>query len=138
MHVTRRSAMFWIALVAIVVCAACQVTSNLAVQEACAENQWLVYDGFDGPGNGKHIVLISGDEEYRSEEAMPLLGKILAKHHGFRCTVLFAINKEAGEIDTDTVAPGATATVTATLNTNGLRGVVRKLRRRKTALTARW
>src|SRR3989475_10227882 len=52
----------------------------------------VVFDGSDGPGKGKHIVLVSGDEEYRSEEALPQLGKILAKHHGFKCTVLFAID----------------------------------------------
>ncbi|SVE06523.1 uncharacterized protein METZ01_LOCUS459377, partial [marine metagenome] len=27
------------------------------------EPKWVVYDGFDGPGKGKEIVLISGDEE---------------------------------------------------------------------------
>jgi hypothetical protein len=54
-------------------------------------DQWVVYDGSDGPGRGKHIVLISGDEEYRSKEALPQLGKILARHHGFKCTVLFAL-----------------------------------------------
>ena len=59
---------------------------------------WVVYEGEDGPGQGKHIVLISGDEEYRSEEALPQLGKILATHHGFKCTVLFAIGED-GEID---------------------------------------
>ncbi len=63
-----------------------------------AGDPWVVYDGFDGPGKGKHIVLISGDEEYRSEEVMPLLGKILAKHHGFTCTALFAIDPEDGTI----------------------------------------
>ena len=62
-------------------------------------NEWVVYEGNDGPGKGKHIVLVSGDEEYRSEEACPMLGKVLATHHGFRCTVLFAINPETGEID---------------------------------------
>ncbi|MDR3196371.1 MAG: ThuA domain-containing protein [Planctomycetaceae bacterium] len=51
------------------------------------------------PGNGKHVVLVSGDEEYRSEEAVVQLGRILAKHHGFDCTILFAINPETGEID---------------------------------------
>ncbi len=51
----------------------------------------VVYEGASGPGYGKHIVLVSGDEEYRSEEALPQLGKILARHHGFKCTVLFAI-----------------------------------------------
>jgi type 1 glutamine amidotransferase len=44
-------------------------------------------------------VLVSGDEEYRSEEALPQLGKILAKHHGFKCTVLFAIDPKSGTID---------------------------------------
>ena len=52
----------------------------------------VVYEGKSGPGKGKHIVLLSGDEEYRSEEGLPLLGKILAERHGFKCTVLFAIN----------------------------------------------
>ena len=58
--------------------------------------EWIVYDGFDGPGKGRHIVFVTGDEEYRSEESMPQLAKILAKHHGFKCTMLFAINKETG------------------------------------------
>jgi len=61
----------------------------------------VVYDGFDGPGKGKHVVLVSGDEEYRSEEALPQLGKILARHHGFKCTVLFAISPADGTIDPD-------------------------------------
>ena len=36
-----------------------------------AADPWVVYDGSEGPGKGKHIVLVSGDEEYRSEEALP-------------------------------------------------------------------
>ena len=51
------------------------------------------------PGEGVHIVWVSGDEEYRSEEALPAVAKIMAVHHGFKCTVLFAINSETGEID---------------------------------------
>ncbi len=65
---------------------------------ALAADPWVVYKGGEGPGKGKHVVLISGDEEYRSEEALPQLAKILAKHHGFTCTVLFAIDNE-GSID---------------------------------------
>src|SRR5579871_2898141 len=65
---------------------------------ARAADPWVVYDGFNGPGKGKHIVLVSGDEEYRSEEALPQLGKILAKHHGFTCTVLFSIDPMDGTI----------------------------------------
>lgn len=60
---------------------------------------WCVYPGGDGPGKDKHIVLIAGDEEYRSEEALPMLGKLLSQKHGFKCTVLFPINPETGEID---------------------------------------
>ena len=59
---------------------------------------WITYPGGEGPGQGKHIVLVAGDDEYRSEEAMPMLGKILSVHHGFKCTVLFPINPETGEI----------------------------------------
>ena len=58
----------------------------------------VVYAGGEGPGAGKHVVLLAGDEEYRSEEAMPLLGQILSRHHGFKSTVCFSLN-EAGEID---------------------------------------
>ena len=60
--------------------------------------QWLTYPGGDGPGKGKHIVLIAADQEYRSEQSMPMLAKILSKHHGFDCTVLFGVNDE-GEVD---------------------------------------
>ena len=63
------------------------------------EVRWVTYEGQDGPGNGKHVVLIAGDEEYRSEEAMPMLGKLLAERHGFTCTVLFSQNPETTEID---------------------------------------
>ncbi len=60
--------------------------------------RWLTYPGGDGPGRGKHIVLVAADQEYRSEQSMPMLAKILAKRHGFDCTVLFALN-EQGEVD---------------------------------------
>jgi type 1 glutamine amidotransferase len=66
---------------------------------SASAKEWVEYPGGDGPGARKHIVLASGDEEYRSEEALPMLGKILAVRHGFRCTVLFAINPEDGTID---------------------------------------
>jgi len=63
------------------------------------QDPWVTYDGYDGPGKGKHIVLVSGDEEYRSEEGLVQLGKILARHHGFKCTVLFAIDPADGTIN---------------------------------------
>lgn len=64
-----------------------------------AEDQWLTLEGKSGPGKGKHIVLIAGDEEYRSEEALPQLAKILATHHGFECTVVFPIDPKTGIIN---------------------------------------
>src|SRR5438093_12055530 len=66
---------------------------------ARAADACVVYDGFDVPGKDKHIVLVCGDEEYRSEETLPQLGKILAKRHGFKCTVLFAIDPKDGTIN---------------------------------------
>ncbi len=59
---------------------------------------WLTYSGEKGPGNGKHIVLVAADQEYRSEHSLPMLAKLLAKHHGFDCTVLFSLN-ENNEVD---------------------------------------
>src|SRR5436189_6009741 len=41
----------------------------------------------------KNVVLLSGDEEYRSEESLPMLAKILSQRHGFKCTVLFALDR---------------------------------------------
>ncbi|WLD15425.1 ThuA domain-containing protein [Planctellipticum variicoloris] len=82
-----------------------------------AADPWVVYEGQSGPGRGKHIVLLSGDDEYRSEEALPQLGKILALQHGFKCTVLFPIDPATGEIKPDfqTNIPGTEALKTADL-----------------------
>src|SRR3954466_1908222 len=66
---------------------------------SAAADPWVVYEGKDGIGKGKHVVLVSGDEEYRSEETLPQLGKVLAKHHRFKCTVLFAIDPKTGTIN---------------------------------------
>ncbi|MEN9652411.1 MAG: hypothetical protein RL303_131 [Verrucomicrobiota bacterium] len=54
---------------------------------------WLEFPAAAGPGAGKHVVLLAGDEEYRSEESMPMLARILSERHGFKCTVLFSHDK---------------------------------------------
>ncbi|MEI6713402.1 MAG: ThuA domain-containing protein [Verrucomicrobiota bacterium] len=59
----------------------------------------VVFEGKQGPGIGKKIVFVTGDDEYHSEEGMPLLARILSERHGFRATVLFAINPTTGAID---------------------------------------
>jgi type 1 glutamine amidotransferase len=66
---------------------------------ARADDPWLDIAGGDGPGQGKRVVLVSGDEEYRSEEALTQLAKILAARHGFDCRVAYAIDPATGEID---------------------------------------
>ncbi|MGA3044010.1 MAG: hypothetical protein ABSF54_24820, partial [Bryobacteraceae bacterium] len=68
-------------------------------------------------GTGKRIVLVSGDEEYRSEEGLPQLAKILSTRHGFDCTVLYAIDPAGGAIKPDlrTNIPGLEALDSADL-----------------------
>lgn len=73
---------------------------------AWGDEPWVSLAGAEGPGKAKTVVLISGDEEYRSEEALTQLAKILAKHHGFDCTVLYAIDP-----DTGTISPNVTTNI---------------------------
>jgi hypothetical protein len=76
------------------------VIGLLAAATALAQaDPWIVYPGGEGPGKGKHIVFVAGEESYRSEESMPLMARILSRHHGFTCTVLFAIDPKDGTID---------------------------------------
>lgn len=72
---------------------------------------WLSYAGAKDsndegalPGQGKHVVLIAADQEYRSEQSMPMLARILSSHYGFDCTVLFSVN-EKGLVDPTIPAP---------------------------------
>ena len=90
---------------------------------AADDDLWVVYEGAEGPGKGKHIVWVSGDEEYRSEEALPMMARILAFRYGFKCTVLFAIDPETGVIDPNnqTNIPGLAALDDADLMVMALR-----------------
>lgn len=74
--------------------AAAVVLAVLFTGSASGADPWIVLEGGKGPGKGKRIVLVSGDEEYRSEEALPQLARILSVRHGFQCTVLFAIDQD--------------------------------------------
>jgi type 1 glutamine amidotransferase len=105
----KHSIKLWMLVLAVLVC--------LLLDGRVNAEPWVVFEGGQGQGKGKHIVFVTGDEEYRSEDSMPMLAKILAVHHGFKCTVLFAINKETGEIDPQTVdnIPGLEALKTADL-----------------------
>ena len=90
----------------------------LTSAETAEIKEWQTYEGYQPEGYGRHIVFISGDEEYRSEEALPMLAKIMAVRHGFRCTVLFAQDPEAPGIINPQVLdhiPGLEALRTADL-----------------------
>jgi hypothetical protein len=54
----------------------------------------ITYPAGPGPGAGRHLVFLTGDEEYRGEEGLPMLAKLLSQRHGFRCTVLFPLDPD--------------------------------------------
>ena len=114
---TRPTRPCWMLFLAFAALAAPAAVVSANSPKAAGDQPWIVLEGKEGPGKGKHIVFVSGDEEYRSEEALPMLARILAKHHGFKCTVLFAINKQTGEIDPETTdnIPGLEALDSADL-----------------------
>ena len=59
----------------------------------------LEFKAKDNISKGKQVLLVAGDEEYRSEESMPMLAKILSKHHGFDCKVIFSWGPTGKYID---------------------------------------
>ncbi len=59
----------------------------------------VVYEGANGPGRGKHIVFLAGDHEYRSEESLPALARLLARHYGFKCSVFTTTDPKTGFIE---------------------------------------
>lgn len=84
--------------------------------------EWITYEPPAGKANGKHVVLLAGDEEYRSEESMPMFGKLLSQRHGFKCTVLFS--QDAGGVinaHNQTNVPGLHLLATADLVVNAFR-----------------
>ncbi len=89
---------------------ACLCLFVLSFATAVAQSALVLTPPSGVAARGKHVVLLSGDEEYRSEEALPMLAKILSQRHGFKCTVLFALDPD-GKINPDngTSLPGSEA-----------------------------
>ncbi len=98
-----------------------------ATISAVAADDFITYQAKDGPGKGKHVVLIAGDEEYRSEEALPMLGKILSQRHGFKCTVLFSVDADG------TINPNNAASLSNPVALDSADAIVTSLRFRKWA-----
>ncbi len=94
----------------------------LAVYSQNKEQQlWCEYSPQASTEVGKHIVLLAGDEEYRSEEAMPMLGKLLSQRHGFKCTVIFSVSDGLIDPDNQRNMPGLAALENADLVIMSLR-----------------
>src|SRR5262245_25393012 len=70
------------------------VIGSIALGAQSAPVTSITYPARSGPGQGKHIVFLAGDEEYRSEESLPMLAKLLSQRHGFKTTVLFSIDPD--------------------------------------------
>ena len=89
--------------VKIILAAALASTSLAAQSTQEAEPQWLSYEGGGGIGDGKHVVFIAAEQEYRAEQSMPMMAKLLSKRHGFDTTVLFG--QRDGLVDPTEEAP---------------------------------
>ncbi len=85
----------------------------------------ITYEAAAGPGEGRHLVFLTGDEEYRGEEGLPMLAKILSQRHGFRCTVLFALDPDG------TINPDNNASVPGIAALDSADGIVMALRFRQ-------
>lgn len=103
------------------------LTTSISIVSAYSESGpgWVSFPGGNGPGQGKHVVLLAGDEEYRSEEAMPMLAKILSTHHGFKCTVLFSANPDG------TINPNLATSLENPQTLNSADAIVMSIRFRK-------
>lgn len=95
----------------------------LHAQSAATESNphLVVYEGSDGPGTGKHIVFLAGDHEYRSEEILPAMARILALRYGFKCSVFFTLDDDGFIEPGSSNIEGLEALATADLMILGLR-----------------
>jgi hypothetical protein len=69
------------------------------ITTGAVRGEGLVFTPSGGGDGAKHIVLVAGDQEYRTEESMPMLAKILSVKHGFKCTVVFSYSEDGSYID---------------------------------------
>ncbi len=73
------------------------LTLCLQTPATSASKPWIDWPAGAGPGLNKRVLLVAADDEYRSEEALPMLGELLARQ-GFACRVVFSIDPASGEI----------------------------------------
>lgn len=79
--------------------AVCAAAFSLFIASQSQADDVLVFEPAKGGDEAKRVVLVAGDEEYRTEESMPMLGKLLSQKHGFHCTVVFSHSSDGSYID---------------------------------------
>ena len=80
--------------------------ATLLAEDANTAKPWVVFEGKEGPGKGKHVVFVTGDDEYFSEEGMPVMARILAEHHGFTPEAFDTFTAQLGDGRIDTTDHG--------------------------------
>jgi hypothetical protein len=58
---------------------------SVGTAQASDSPNGVTWVGEAGPAKGKNIVFIAGDHEYRGEETLPALARIMAKSYGATC-----------------------------------------------------
>ncbi len=58
------------------------------------DKRWLTYSAKAATEDSPHVVFLAGDQEYRSEECMPMVARTFAEKHGMHTTVLFGLNDQ--------------------------------------------
>ena len=84
------------ALLTLLLLSASAIAQDLAQTEhpVPSDPRWLTFTGGEGSGAGLHVVFVAADQEYRSEQSLPMLARLFAERHGFHTTVLFALNED--------------------------------------------
>lgn len=65
---------------------------TIALQAVALMMPWVALPAASSAQSTPHVVFVTGDEEYRSEESMPMLAGILERDYGFRVTVLYSVD----------------------------------------------
>lgn len=64
---------------------------TVIIYSSCEKSQAATSEVEEEP---PHIVFVTGDEEYRSEESMPMLGRILKRELGAKVSLAYAVGED--------------------------------------------
>ena len=67
---------------------------SASAHPVASDPRWLTYSAKDATESSPHVVFLAGDQEYRSEECMPMIARLFAEKHGMHTTVLFGLDED--------------------------------------------